>query len=474
MIVALTLFPLLSFGIAAIPRRRAYRIALRNVFAIGTAIATFALASQLDELSAIFACLVSVVMALVVIFSGGLFPEPARGHQAPWSRPPAFFLLVGAFWSAMLVAETATTFVGLWAGITATTLATTFLVAHLGGRTALEAAWKYLMLCSFGIAVALIGAFMLARAAGDIGTIAGDRFSWSVLALHGAQLNSPLARTGLLLMLVGFATKAGLVPMHAWLPDAHAKAPAPVSAMLSGLLVSCAFYALIRVQGVALHTNAAELFELVLRGAGALSLLLGAALMLAQRDIKRLLSYSTIEHAGIVAIALSLATPLGYFIAIYHLLDHALVKSLAFLSVGIVQHEQGTTSMGHLKGLRRGAGGRSLLFAAVGLGGLPPGGLFISEVLLMVALVSAGEYWLALFAAIALLLGFAALLRFALESSAGASSAPTVQAAPRPLLGFTKIALWCVGAGALAFALFPFLPQAARLLELSRSLASGG
>jgi len=474
MIVAVTLFPLLSFAVAAIPAQRSLRLFARALFSVVTAVATFALVPHLDALSAIFACTVSLLMMLVVVYSGGLFPAPSREHRPPWSRPPAFFLLVAAFWSSMLFAVTATTFVGLWAGITATTLATTFLVAHLGGRTALEAAWKYLMLCSFGIAVALIGAFMLARAAGDAGMLAGDRFSWSALAQYGAHLNTPLARTGLLLMLVGFATKAGLVPMHAWLPDAHAKAPAPVSAMLSGLLVSCAFYAIVRVQGVTLHTNAAALFEHVLRDGGALSLTLGAALMLAQRDIKRLLSYSTIEHAGIVAIALSLATPLGYFIALYHLIDHAFVKSLAFLSVGVVQSEQGTTSMGHIRGLRRRPAGIALLFAAIGLGGLPPGGLFISELLLMLALVSGAHYWLAVIAAIALLVGFAALLRFAVESAAGTPSVAPAASEPKALLGFASVTLWCVGAGALALAIFPFLPQAARLLELSRTLASGG
>uniref|UniRef100_E6Q3B4 Putative hydrogenase 4, membrane subunit n=1 Tax=mine drainage metagenome TaxID=410659 RepID=E6Q3B4_9ZZZZ len=474
MILALTLFPVLAFAVASIPRQRSLRLAARTLFSIAITVATFALVPQLDALSAIFACTVSLLMTLVVLFAGGLFPAPSGEQRPAWSRPAAFFLLVGAFWSSMLFAVTATTFVGLWAGITATTLATTFLVAHLGGRTALEAAWKYLMLCSFGIAVALIGAFMLARAAGDAGMLTGDRFSWSVLALHGAQLNTPLARTGLLLMLVGFATKAGLVPMHAWLPDAHAKAPAPVSAMLSGLLVSCAFYAIVRVQGVTLHTDAAPLFEHVLRDGGALSLLLGAALMLAQRDIKRLLSYSTIEHAGIVAIALSLATPLGYFIAIYHLIDHAFVKSLAFLSVGVVQNEQGTTSMGHIRGLRRRPAGIALLFAAIGLGGLPPGGLFLSELLLMLALVSGAHYWLAVLAAIALLVGFAALLRFAIESAAGTPAVAAVSSSPKPLFGYTSVALWCVGVGALALAIFPFLPQAARLLELSRTLAAGG
>ena len=474
MIAALTLFPLVAFAIAAIPRKRSLRLAARAAFSVAIVAATFALAPRLDALSAIFACTVSLLMTLVVLFAGGLFPSPSREHRPPWSRPAAFFLLVGGFWSSMLFAVTATTFVGLWAGITATTLATTFLVAHLGGRTALEAAWKYLMLCSFGIAVALIGAFMLARAAGDAGIFTADRFSWSVLALHGARLNTPLARTGLLLMLVGFATKAGLVPMHAWLPDAHAKAPAPVSAMLSGLLVSCAFYAIVRVQGVTLHTDAAPLFEHVLRDGGALSLVLGAALMLAQRDIKRLLSYSTIEHAGIVAIALSLATPLGYFVALYHLIDHAFVKSLAFLSVGAVQHEQGSTSMGHIRGLRHRPSGIALLFAAIGLGGLPPGGLFISELLLIVALVSGAHYVLAVVAALALLVGFAALLRFAIESAAGTPVAAVAHPGPRALLGFSGFALWCVGAGAIALAIFPFLPQAVRLLELSRTLAAGG
>jgi len=151
----------------------------------------------------------------------------------------------------MLIAVTSTSFIGLWIGISATTLATTFLVGFSGGKAALEAAWKYLMLCSFGIAIALIGIFLLGHAALTAHLAPAVALSWDTVARNGGRLSPELARVALLLMLLGFGTKAGLVPMHSWLPDAHSKAPAPISALLSGLLVSCSLYAIVRTQHVA-------------------------------------------------------------------------------------------------------------------------------------------------------------------------------------------------------------------------------
>lgn len=468
-------FPLAAFVLAALPRDRAFGAFTRLLFAfVACALALFAL-PFMDGLSALFAAMVCALCALVVTFATGIVPHTTNPSGPPWSRRPAFFILLGAFWTCMLLAVTSRDFIGLWAGISATTLATTFLVAYIGGRTALEAAWKYLILCSFGIAIALIGMFFLGRAAMESGVPAVQALSWSALAAHGAALSSPLVRAGLLLMLVGFATKAGLVPMHAWLPDAHSKAPAPVSALLSGLLVSCALYAVMRVQSVAVSTAAAPLFENVLLAGGSLSVAVASLLMLAQRDAKRLLSYSTVEHAGLVAIALGIATPLAAFAALYHVLNHAFAKSLAFLSVGIVQQERGTTTIGHLRGLWHRPAGRLFLASIVALAGLPPFGLFVSELLVVFAAV-ATHRWLVLAVVLSgLLVAFAALLRLAIDTQSGAPVTLHVATDLRrgALRGFATAAACVVGASALTLAAVPFLPLGTWFVGLASTFVRG-
>jgi hydrogenase-4 component F len=476
MIVIAVWFPLAAFCLAAIPRSRSLRIFSRLLFALASLAATGIALAALDGLSALFAATVSLLCAVIVLFASGIFPQATESAQAPWSRPPAFFMLLGAFWSSMLLAVTSTSFNGLWAGISATTLATTFLVAYLGGRAALEAAWKYLILCSFGIGIALVGIFFLGRAAMEAGISPADALSWSVLTRHGTALSSPLVRTGLLLMLVGFATKAGLVPMHAWLPDAHSKAPAPVSALLSGLLVSCALYAIVRVQSVTVHTGDAEIFNRVLLVGGSLSVTIASLLMLAQRDVKRFLSYSTVEHAGLVALALGLATPLAIFVALYHILNHAFGKSLAFLSVGVIQHERRTTSIGHLKGLWHSPSGRTFLLALIGLAGLPPFGLFVSEFLLVIVTVQTRQWTVLAIVLVGLLLAFAALLRLAIETQSG-QKVPTMEIAQPaqvpPIRGLAASALVCVGVAAFAVALVPFSPLGGALFHIATLLAGG-
>jgi hydrogenase-4 component F len=353
----------------------------------------------------------------------------------------------------MLVAATSTTFIGLWIGISATTLATTFLVGFSGGHAALEAAWKYLIICSFGIGLALIGMLLLGRAGMDAHVAPAAALGWNVLAANGARLPPALTRLALALMLLGFGTKAGLVPMHAWLPDAHSKAPAPISALLSGLLVSCALYAIVRVQLVAGATGPA-FFDGMLLVLGCASVLVGGTLMLAQHDVKRLLSYSTIEHAGLIAIALGLGTPLALFAALYHIVNHAFGKAFAFLAVGIVQHERGTTTIGKLTGLWNDSAGRLFLAALIGLMGFPPFGIFCSELLIVVA-AAAAHQWAALACALAgAMLGFTALARLAVETESGHTPLPA--AAPR-LSRRAFVAAACAGAIALGLFAAPFV-----------------
>lgn len=430
--------------------------AARRITRTLTAAAAFALTiavlPQLDQLSAIFAALVSLVAFIATLFSGSLFPE-AQHDDSPWQRRAIYFMLLGAFWSSMLYALCSSTFIGLWTGISATTLTTTFLVGYSGGKTALEAAWKYLLLCSVGVGIALIGMLLLGRAGMDAGVSPAYALSWSALTHKNVMLSASTVPVALLLMLIGFGTKAGLVPMHAWLPDAHSKAPAPISALLSGLLVSSALYAIMRVQSVAFHAGV-QLFDQTLLVLGAASVLVASLLMLAQRDSKRLLSYSTVEQSGLVALALGLGTPLGLLAALYHTINHAFMKSTAFFAIGLVQHQRGTTTIASLQGLWKDRSGKVFLAALAGLAGFPPFGLFVSELLIVIAAVQAHQWAALACALLGLTFGFAALARLAIETECGVPSAVPRMRAPRIALAGAAL----TGALAAASALLPFVP----------------
>jgi hydrogenase-4 component F len=439
---------------ATIFRSRDLRRFSRILFAVIAALIGTLTAVNLDHLSAIFVLVVCALSLIATVFSTSIVPTNADSSELRWSSKPVYFILLGAFWSSMMLAVMSSSFIGLWAGISATTLATTFLVGFSGGKAALEAAWKYLILCSFGIGIALIGMLLLGRAALDAGIAPHDALAWNAIASHAHHLANPLTRVALVLMIIGFATKAGLVPMHSWLPDAHSKAPAPVSAVLSGLLVSCALYALIRVQSVAAMSDVGHRINGTLLLLGSASVLLAGLLMLAQQDVKRLLSYSTVEHSGLVAIALGCASPIGYFAALYHILNHAFTKSLAFLSVGIIAHKTGTTSISELHGLwRSSTSGKFLLAALVALAGLPPFGLFFSELLIVTACIAAKEWIPLVCALLGMLVAFAALCRLAINTESGSATTTIDFRIPRIAITVTGVAL----CGALLLAIAPFL-----------------
>ena len=410
---------------AGTPRR-----ILRVSLALGAALLPLALIGRADGLSLSFSALVSILAFLAVTFStgrgffvrisGDIVGDP---DGAPtWSRVSVYFALLGAFWSAMLLVVLATTFTVVWLGISATTLASAFLVAFGGEAAALEAAWKYLILCSMGIAFALIGMLLLAHVMLAAGLAPTAALAWTAIH-HDAPAAPPLARVAIALMLIGFATKAGLVPMHAWLPDAHSKAPAPISGLLSGVLVSCALYALMRTLEVANALGCGPFAREILMWLGVLSTVVAGVLMLVQSDLKRLLAYSTVEHAGIVALALGFGGPIGTIAALVHVFAHGFAKAAAFFAVGLVQRQTRTTSLRSLYGLWRAGGpGRMLVAAFVALAGLPPFGLFVSELLVVVAGVAAGR-WVPLGLGLAgIVMGFAALARTCIDLAGGESA----------------------------------------------------
>jgi hydrogenase-4 component F len=422
--------------------RRTARVVLSSI----AALAPVLLAGSVDRLSLLFAGLVSAVSLLATVFSTGMFSADWGRGAVLWSRKPIYFLLLATFWSAMLVVVLATNFGLLWFGISATTLATAFLVGFSGEAAALEAAWKYLVLCSVGIGLALLGIILLGRVSIEGGLAPSEALAWGAIVAHPAA-SAPLARLATAIMLIGFATKAGLVPMHAWLPDAHSKAPAPISGLLSGVLVSCSLYAIMRTSNVASALGVADSYQQILLWLGVASALVAGALMLVQRDLKRLLAYSTVEHAGLVALALGFGGPLGTFAALFHVVAHAFAKSSAFFAVGLVQGERDTTSIGALRGLWRGGpGGRFLLGAMTALGGLPPFGLFVSELLIVAAGVAAHQ-WIALgLGAFGMVLAFAALARTAIEIESGPAPQTAVRRRSRLSLAAAAAALACAAA----------------------------
>jgi hydrogenase-4 component F len=264
----------------------------------------------------------------------------------------------------------------LWVAVEATTIVTAFLVGMRRTRAAVEAAWKYVVICSAGIALALLGLVVLNHASAQTGSGAG--LDWAALTAAAPQLDPGVTRLAVLLLIIGFGAKAGLAPLHAWLPDAHSQAPAPVSALMSGVLLSVAFSVVLRVKVIADIALGPAFARTLLLAAALASLAVAASLLLAQRDYKRMLAYSSIEHMGLLA--LGAAAGAGGAVLL-HVLGHGLVKGVLFLGAGRLLQITGSSRIEHVRGL---AATSPVLAGCLGLGilaliGLPPFSIFASE-----------------------------------------------------------------------------------------------
>jgi len=327
--------------------------------------------------------------------------------------------LICAFLAAMSLAVLSDNLGVMWVAIEATTIATAFLVGHAGTRGATEAAWKYVVLGSVGVAIAFLGV-VLVYASGRAG--GSPTLSWVALTSGNLTLSPHLARAGVALAVLGFATKAGLAPMHSWLPDAHSQAPAPVSGLMSGVLLSVAMYAILRVQAVGGAHIGVGLVHGLLIAFGLLSLAVAAFLTLTQRDYKRLLAYSSIEHMGIIALGVGSGTTLGLTAALLHMLGHGVVKAAMFVIAGRVLNVTGSSRIADVTGLlkRRPDLGWPFLVGSAALLGFPPFVTFFTEVAILVALTQAGLWWAAGGAALLLLVTFVGIARQVLGMTVGA------------------------------------------------------
>jgi hydrogenase-4 component F len=285
--------------------------------------------------------------------------------------------------------------VGLyWIAIELTTLVSTFLVAFEREAESMEAAWKYIMVVSAGISLALLGTVLFYWG----GTfVLGPTYmmTWAALGAAAPKFGPVLTTLAFLLVLVGYGTKVGLAPMHTWLPDAHSESPAPVSAMLSGALLNTAMVGIFRFLGIARSADLGALPQLALVLFGALSLLVGALFIVSQRGIKRLMAYSSIEHMGVVALGLGFGGPFGIAGAFYHMLNHSLSKSLMFFGAGNMMRAYGSKHISRIRGVneRFPVPGALWLAGAIAITGAPPFGLFMSEFAIMRAGLKPSFSW---------------------------------------------------------------------------------
>lgn len=299
----------------------------------------------------------------------------------------------------------------LWVGIEATTLALAPLVFHHRDRRSLEAVWKYLMMSSVGIALALLGTFFLATAQHDA---PGRPLILSDLVASAAALHPTWLRAAFLFMLVGFGTKMGLAPMHTWKPDTYGEAPSLVGGLMAGALTSCAFLGLARVTEVLMAAGLAPFIRPVLIGFGMLSLAVAAAFIIGQSDLRRLLAYSSVEHMGLLVLGLGLGG-VGAYGTVLHVLNNGLSKGWLFLVAGNVALATETTAAAASRGLVRSlpASGLLLVLGLFAVTGSPPFGLFLSEFTILRGALAAGHPWIAvgmLFLLAVIFVGMAALI----------------------------------------------------------------
>jgi hydrogenase-4 component F len=398
----------------------------------------------IDDLNVVF-----IVLTTFVAFTTSVFSASYIAHELETGMlTPGNLRFYHAMYQVLMFAMNLaliTNNIGLmWVAIELATLTTVVMVGIYRTHAAIEAAWKYFILGSVGIALALFGTILVYMAARPVVGEGLDGMVWTVLVAHAANFDPALLNLAFVFLLLGYGTKVGLVPLHAWLPDAHAEGPTPISAVLSGLLLNVALYVVLRFK-ILLAANAGAIASGPLMATLGLTSLIFAAFMLyRRRDIKRMFAYSSIEHMGIVTFAFGMGGPLANFAGLLHMTMHSLTKSAIFFAVGHIAQVKGTQKIADIRGLTETHPllGWGLVLGVVAILGLPPLGIFMSEFLLVSSTI-AREPVLAVPLVSGLLIAFGALwLRlqgFAFGEPEG--SRASVQASYLPMFGHLGLVL---------------------------------
>src|SRR6185436_9377116 len=356
-----------------------------------------------------------VTLTTFIGFTTSIFSASYIGHELQVGHlTPAFLRFYHALYQAMMgamnVALVANNIGLLWVGVEVATLSTVMMVGIYRTPEAIEAAWKYFILWSVGIALAFFGTILVYLVAQEVLGEGLPAMAWDTIVKSASKLDPHLLSLAFVFLLVGYGTKVGLAPFHAWLPDAHAEGPTPISSVLSGLLLNVALYALLRFK-IILAANPNTLnVGLVFVVLGLASLLFAAFMLYRRRDIKRLFAYSSIEHMGVITFAFGMGGPLANFAGLLHMTMHSLTKSAIFFAVGHVAQVKGTQRIADMGGLTvtHPVLGWGLTLGVVAIAGLPPLGIFMSE-FLVVSSTFARAPLLAIILVFGLLVGLAGL-----------------------------------------------------------------
>jgi hydrogenase-4 component F len=334
---------------------------------------------SLDALGVLFFCLIAIVGAAASFYSIGYLRAEMQKGIITTERLKIFYILLHLFLLAMFTAVSADNPIFAWIAIEATTLSTAFLICFYKKPSSIEAAWKYLIINSVGLLLGFLGT-MLFIALAMKGAPAGEWLNWQSILSAAANFNPSIAKIAFILVLLGYGTKMGLVPMHTWLPDAHSKAPVPVSSLLSGVLLSVAFFLILRFKSVVDLAAGTDFSQHLFITFGVLSIVVSALIILRQKNYKRLLAYSSIEHMGIAALGFGFGG-IGAFAALLHIFYHGLAKSILFLSAGNIFLKYGSTKVKNVNGVLQSLPITGVLFILgfLAIVGLPPFGIFFTE-----------------------------------------------------------------------------------------------
>ena len=398
----------------------------------------------IDDLNIVF-----ILLNTFVGFTTSAFSASYIAHELETGRLTARYLrFYHAMFQLMLfgmnLALVANNIGLMWVAVELATLTTVVMVGIYRTHEAIEAAWKYFILGSVGIALALFGTILVYLAARPVLGEGMDAMVWTNLRARAHAFDPALLNIAFIFLLLGYGTKVGLAPMHAWLPDAHAEGPTPISAVLSGLLLNVALYALLRFKILLADNPAAIAPGPLMIGLGLLSLIFAGFMLYRRRDIKRLFAYSSIEHMGIIVFAFGMAGPFGNFAGLLQMTMHSLTKSAIFFSVGHVAQVKGTQRIADMGGLTESHPvlGWTLVAGVAAIAGLPPFGVFTSEFLIISSTFSR-EPLLAILVVFGVLISFGALLLRMTSVAFGAPRGPTgpVKASYVPIFAHLALVL---------------------------------
>jgi hydrogenase-4 component F len=369
-----------------------------------------------DAVTVLFLGLIALLSMTTSIYTIGWMRHEVASGGMSRRRLPHYFALTQAFIATMLITVLADNLGLLWITMEATTITSALLVGFRRDNDGLEAAWKYIIVTTIGISFGLFGTVLIyAATAHAQGGASAGTMNFTTIAAIANQLDPNIVRIGFIFIMIGYGTKAGLAPMHMWLPDAHSQAPTPVSALLSGALIKCALFGIIRFHTISIGACGPEFSGRLLLLFGLISIVVATPFILTQQDFKRLLGYHSVEHVGIIAFGLGIGGPIGTYAALLHVINHGVTKALVFFVAGDAIGRYKTHNMDKIQGFIRAApyAGTFLMLGAFSLAGTPPFSIFISELLVLKAGLTTGHYFAIAIFLVMVIVIFAGLIHHA-------------------------------------------------------------